>query len=68
MPDYSAQVPTKDRWAIAAYIRVLQASQNATAADTQGLDMNPNPAAESTPGSGATLPPGAHRPETEKKK
>jgi mono/diheme cytochrome c family protein len=27
MPDYAEQVPVKDRWAIAAYIRVLQKSQ-----------------------------------------
>src|SRR5690348_5871729 len=33
MPDYSAQVPVNDRWAIAAYIRLLQLSQNAAAAD-----------------------------------
>jgi mono/diheme cytochrome c family protein len=30
MPDYRAQVPVPDRWAIAAYIRALQASQHAT--------------------------------------
>lgn len=28
MPDYRQQVPPRDRWAIAAYIRVLQASQH----------------------------------------
>jgi mono/diheme cytochrome c family protein len=33
MADYSAQVPPADRWAIAAYIRVLQYSQYAPAAD-----------------------------------
>jgi Cytochrome C oxidase, cbb3-type, subunit III len=33
MPDYSAQVPPEDRWAIVAYIRVLQYSQNANIAD-----------------------------------
>jgi mono/diheme cytochrome c family protein len=33
MPDYAAQVPPKDRWAIIAYIRALQFSQNATLAD-----------------------------------
>ena len=32
MPDYAAQVAVRDRWAIAAYIRALQLSQNATAA------------------------------------
>jgi hypothetical protein len=30
MPDYSAQLPPTDRWAVAAYIRALQYSQNAS--------------------------------------
>lgn len=29
MPDYAAQVPAEDRWAIVAYIRALQYSQHA---------------------------------------
>ena len=33
MPDYAAQVNPRDRWAIAAYIRVLQFSQQATLND-----------------------------------
>jgi mono/diheme cytochrome c family protein len=33
MPDYSAQVPAADRWAIVAYIRVLQYSQAASVND-----------------------------------
>jgi mono/diheme cytochrome c family protein len=33
MPDYAAQVAPADRWAIAAYIRALQLSQNAAPAD-----------------------------------
>lgn len=33
MPDYADQVPPRDRWAIAAYIRALQLSRNATPAD-----------------------------------
>jgi hypothetical protein len=33
MPDYSAQLPPADRWAVAAYIRTLQLSQNASEAD-----------------------------------
>jgi len=33
MPDYSAQLPPADRWAVAAYIRALQLSQDATQAD-----------------------------------
>ena len=33
MPAYASQVPTHDRWAIAAYMRALQLSQFATLAD-----------------------------------
>lgn len=33
MPDYSAQLTPADRWAIAAYIRALQFSQDAQASD-----------------------------------
>jgi len=33
MPDYAAQIPVRDRWAIVAYVRALQLSQNATVAD-----------------------------------
>ncbi len=33
MQDYSAQIPVRDRWAIVAYVRVLQRSQDATLAD-----------------------------------
>ena len=33
MPDYSAQVTVADRWAIVAYIKALQLSQNAMSAD-----------------------------------
>lgn len=33
MPPYGYQVPVKDRWAIVAYIRALQRSQNAPAQD-----------------------------------
>jgi mono/diheme cytochrome c family protein len=33
MPDYRAQVSPRDRWAIAAYVRALQLSQHASAAD-----------------------------------
>ena len=29
MPDYAAQIPPRDRWAIIAYIRALQLSQHA---------------------------------------
>ncbi|MHB1023441.1 MAG: c-type cytochrome [Acidobacteriaceae bacterium] len=33
MPDYSAQLTESDRWAVAAYIRALQLSQNARLSD-----------------------------------
>ncbi len=57
MPDYAAQVDSRDRWAIAAYIRVLQTSQTAIAqpANTQA----PQVQIPGTAPSGATLPPGA---------
>jgi hypothetical protein len=56
MPDYASQIPPRDRWCIVAYIRALQLSQNATAADTGGHAV-PSPAPEfAEPGSGATPP------------
>jgi cytochrome c553 len=33
MQDYAAQIEPRDRWAIVAYVRALQLSQNATLAD-----------------------------------
>jgi mono/diheme cytochrome c family protein len=33
MPEYAAQLTPEERWAVAAYIRALQLSQNATRAD-----------------------------------
>lgn len=33
MPEYGSQVTMEDRWAIVAYVRALQLSQNATASD-----------------------------------
>ena len=36
MPEYASQISTANRWAIVAYIRALQLSQNATAADVPG--------------------------------
>ena len=38
MPDYATQVPARDRWAIIAYLRVLQRSQRATLADVPERD------------------------------
>ena len=33
MPDYAAQLTPEDRWAVVAYVRALQLSQNATQAE-----------------------------------
>lgn len=38
MPAYRSQVPPADRWAIIAYVRALQLSQNATIADVPSAD------------------------------
>jgi hypothetical protein len=57
MLNYSAQIPPRDRWCIAAYIRALQLSQNATAADVPAGQSIPSKAPEFAPlGTGATLP------------
>jgi cbb3-type cytochrome c oxidase subunit III len=55
MMDYAAQVPTEDRWAIAAYVRALQLSQGATLAD---VPAGERPALESpeAPNRPAALP------------
>ncbi len=71
MPDYAAQIPAEDRWAIIAYIRALQLSQNARLADVppgdrEKLDVpppaKPDPASPSYPTltDGAPGPGGAH--------
>jgi mono/diheme cytochrome c family protein len=39
MSSYRHQIPAEDRWAIVAYIRALQRSQSATAADLQTLNL-----------------------------
>src|SRR5882724_1484242 len=57
MQDYSAQVAPHDRWAITAYIRALQLSQNATSADVPPGQKVPSEAPEfGDIGTGATLP------------
>ncbi len=38
MPDYAPQIPPRDRWAIIAYVRALQFSQNAPAAELSAKD------------------------------
>ena len=57
MQDYSAQVAPHDRWAIVAYIRALQLSQNAPVADVPAGQKVPSEAPEYRDiGTGATLP------------
>ncbi len=65
MPDYAQQVAPEDRWAIAAYIRVLQFSQHAALADfpaeaRAGLAQNANalrpPPPETTMGERPSAP------------
>ena len=50
MPDYRAQIAPRDRWAIVAYIRALQYSQNAPAADVPGGDPTKIPQPQSGAG------------------
>lgn len=38
MPSYASQVPPADRWAITAYLRALQLSQNANLADVPAAE------------------------------
>jgi mono/diheme cytochrome c family protein len=59
MPDYAAQVPVADRWAIVAYLRALQLSENARLEDVP-QDRRSELAAASAPAS--TVPPGASAP------
>ena len=43
MPDYAAQIQPADRWAIVAYVRALQLSQNATMKDVPPGQEIPTP-------------------------
>jgi mono/diheme cytochrome c family protein len=45
MPSYASQIPVQDRWAIVAYIRALQASQQNTAAVSASPAPSPSPTA-----------------------
>jgi mono/diheme cytochrome c family protein len=51
MPDYAAQIPPEDRWAIIAYIRALQRSQQATSSQASP-DVRARAEAQQTQGSG----------------
>jgi mono/diheme cytochrome c family protein len=64
MPSYAAQVSEADRWAIAAYIRVLQYSQGAPLGELPPAvqkaiagDLAAAPAAPPAPGAPAAAPP-----------
>jgi len=58
MPPYADQVPARDRWCIVAYIRALQLSQAAPAADIPpGQQVpSPPPTFRGDPGTGASPP------------
>jgi mono/diheme cytochrome c family protein len=57
MPDYRVQISPRDRWTIVAYIRALQLSQHATAADVPGGDPAKVPLAGGAE-AGGEKPPG----------
>src|SRR5699024_3129252 len=40
MPSYAQQIPVEDRWAIVAYIRALQRSQNATEDELRDYEVD----------------------------
>lgn len=42
MPSYAHQVPVEDRWAIVAYVRALQASQNVSEEEIANYDVDLN--------------------------
>ena len=50
MPSYASQIPVQDRWAIVAYIRALQISQQNLAAAS--ASPAPSPSASPTPAAG----------------
>jgi mono/diheme cytochrome c family protein len=58
MQDYASQISPEDRWAIAAYIRALQLSQNATAAEIPPGQQIPSqpPQFRGEPPNGGVLP------------
>ncbi len=69
MPDYASQVAPRDRWAIVAYIRALQLSQGATAADVPAGQQVPSEMPHFQElGSGATLPVLENKPGNEEPK
>ena len=63
LADAAARVSPPDRWAIAAYIRALQLSQQAPLSIVPPADrdrmLSQPPQPPATPGTGATMPGGA---------
>jgi len=53
MYSYASRVTPEDRWAIAAYIRALQLSQDAKLADLEAVDLGHFPGATSVGGQAA---------------
>ncbi|MDP9191207.1 MAG: cytochrome c [Acidobacteriota bacterium] len=57
MPPYGSMIPPSDRWAIVAYMRALQLSQNATVGDVPPADrakLDAPPAAGAAPAHGGS--------------
>ncbi len=61
MQDYSAQVDVKDRWAIVAYIKVLQYSQNASLTDIPADMQEQLKQAQSKEAQAEASPKGGHK-------
>jgi hypothetical protein len=57
MPAYAAQIPVEDRWAIVAYVRALELSQNAPANVAAATDGKGEPGGAQA-SSSAAAPPG----------
>jgi hypothetical protein len=49
MPSHAAQIPPRDRWAIIAYVRALQLSQNMPYAKLSEKEQAKLPKKEKTP-------------------
>ena len=58
MPDYASQISPEDRWKIAGYVRALQLSQNASAAEIPPGQQVPSPPPKfrGEPPNGGVLP------------
>jgi mono/diheme cytochrome c family protein len=61
MPDYASQIPEEDRWAIAAYIRALQYSQDAPLSEVPAdrraeLSVTPTPGPLAVPSQETSFP------------